>query len=178
MVASGPPVGRVTRTAGFNRFVWDVRHRNGLALAPATYTARLKVGDATLTESITVLIDPRVAEDGVTPADLQEQFDHGVRVAALVASVNQTLARVRTLQQQFGAGATANPEKLKIVNTLADKINTQPVRYGKPGLQAHIQYISRLGMGVDQKVGRDAIERYGVLKAELDAIIAELDRLK
>jgi photosystem II stability/assembly factor-like uncharacterized protein len=178
VVNSGPAVGRVTRTAGFNRFVWDVRHRNGLALAPATYTARLKVGDTTLTENITVLIDPRVAEDGVTPADLQEQFDHGVRVAALVASVNQTLARVRTLQQQYGAGAAADPEKLKIVNTLADKINTQPVRYGKPGLQAHVQYIARLGMGVDQKVGRDAIDRYNVLKKELDAIVAELDRLK
>jgi len=170
-------VGRVTRTAGFNRFVWDVRHRNGLNVAPAQYTARVKVGDATLTENFTVLIDPRVAADGVTPADLQEQFDHGVRVAALVAAVNQTQARVRTAQQQFAAGATANAEKLGIVNAMADKLNTQPVRYGKPGLQAHIQYISRLGMGVDQKVGRDAIERYGVLKAQLDAINAELDRI-
>ncbi|MCR4375927.1 MAG: hypothetical protein NUW22_13870, partial [Acidobacteria bacterium] len=176
--AADSAVGRVTRTAGFNRFVWDVRHRNGLAVAPAQYTARVTVGGTALSENFTVLIDPRVAADGVTPADLQEQFDHGVRVAALGASVNQTLARVRTAQQQFASGATANPEKLKIVNSLADKINTQPVRYGKPGLQAHIQYISRLGMGVDQKVGRDAIERYGVLKAELDAIIAELDRLK
>jgi len=175
--AVGPPVGRVTRTAGFNRFVWDVRHRNGLNVAPAQYTARVKVGDATLTENFTVLIDPRVAADGVTPADLQEQFEHGVRVAALVAAVNQTQARVRTAQQQFATGATANAEKLGIVNAIADKLNTQPVRYGKPGLQAHIQYISRLGMGVDQKVGRDAIERYGVLKAQLDAINAELDRI-
>ena len=174
----GQAVGRVTRNAGFNRFVWDVRHRNGLAVAPAQYTARVTVGGTSVTENVTVLIDPRVAADGVTPADLQEQFDHGVRVAALVAAVNQTLARVRTAQQQFASGATANPEKLKIVNGLADKINTQPVRYGKPGLQAHIQYIARLGMGVDQKVGRDAIERYGVLKAELDAINAELERLQ
>jgi hypothetical protein len=29
----------------------------------------------------------------------------------------------------------------------------------------------------DQKVGRDALERYGVLKKELDAIDAELTRI-
>jgi photosystem II stability/assembly factor-like uncharacterized protein len=175
--ASAQAVGRVTRTAGFNRFVWDVRHTNGLTLPPAQYTARVKVGDVTLTEPFTVLIDPRVAADGVTPADLQEQFDHGVKMAALVASVNQTVQRVRTAQQQFGTGATNDPTKLQAVSVIADKLNTQPVRYGKPGLQAHVQYVSRLGMGVDQKVGRDAIERYGVLKAELDAIIVELDKI-
>jgi hypothetical protein len=144
-------------------------------MAPAPYQARLKVGDVTLTEPFTVLIDPRVAEDDVTPADLQAQFEHGVKINALVASVNQTVARVRTAQTQLASGPAADPAKLKQVNALADKLNTQPIRYGRPGLQAHIQYIARLGLGVDQKVGRDAIERYGVLKAELDKIIEELN---
>jgi len=40
-----------------------------------------------------------------------------------------------------------------------------------------VQYVSRLGLGVDQKVGRDAIERYKVLKAELDKIIEELNAI-
>jgi hypothetical protein len=31
--------------------------------------------------------------------------------------------------------------------------------------------------GADQKVGRDAIQRYEVLRKELDAIKAELDRV-
>ncbi len=174
---SAQPVGRVTRTAGFNRFVWDVRHSNGLTMAPGQFQARVKVGDASLTESFTVLLDPNVAEDGVTAADLQEQFDHGVKMNALVTSVTQTVAKVRAAQTQFGSGATADPAKLKIVNAIADKLNTQPIRYGKPGLQAHIQYIARLGLGVDQKVGRDAIERYGVLKAELDKLIEELNAI-
>ncbi|MEO6222657.1 MAG: hypothetical protein ABIP90_05360, partial [Vicinamibacterales bacterium] len=173
--ANAQPLGRVTRTAGFNRFVWDVRHQNGLTMAPAQYQARLKVGDTTLTESFNVLLDPNVAEDGVTAEDLQEQFDHGVKMNALVASVNQTVTRVRAAQTQFGSGATADAAKLKQVNALADKLNTQPIRYGRPGLQAHIQYIARLGLGIDQKVGRDAIERYGVLKAELDKLIEQLN---
>jgi hypothetical protein len=31
--------------------------------------------------------------------------------------------------------------------------------------------------GADQKIGRDAIERYNVLKKQLDDIRAELDKL-
>ena len=79
---STPPP-RVTKKAGLNRFVWDVRHKNGLTVPPGRYQARLKVGSETIaTESFNVLIDPRVAAGGVTLADLQEQYDHNVRMRA------------------------------------------------------------------------------------------------
>ncbi len=172
---SAPPtvvVGRVTRNEGFNRFVWDVRHQNGMLVPPAAYQVRLKVGDTVLTQKVNVLIDPRVAIDDVTPSDLKEQFEHGVRVAALVTDVNQVVARVRQAQQQV-----TDPAKRKVLDEIADELLTDPVRYGKPGLQAHIQYINRLGLGVDQKVGRDAIERYETLKKELDALKIRLDQI-
>jgi len=51
------------------------------------------------------------------------------------------------------------------------------VRYGKPGLQAHITYLASMTASVDQKIGRDAIERYQVLKKELDTIRAVVDSL-
>jgi hypothetical protein len=54
---------------------------------------------------------------------------------------------------------------------------TEPVRYGKPGLQAHITYLASMTANVDQKIGRDAVERYAVLKKELDQLRAEVDRL-
>jgi len=46
-----PP--RVSKTVGLNRFVWDVRHKEGPVLPPGRYQARLKVGDKTLTEGST-----------------------------------------------------------------------------------------------------------------------------
>ena len=63
------------------------------------------------------------------------------------------------------------------VNAIAGKLLTEPVRYGKPGLQAHIMYLASLTSGVDQKIGRDAIDRYQVLRKELDAVKAEVDAL-
>ena len=76
------------------------------------------------------------------------------------------------------SGAAADP-KAKRLNEIYEMLVNTPegVRYNKPGLQAHINYLSGMTTGVDQKVGRDALDRYQVLKKELDAIRAELDKL-
>jgi hypothetical protein len=63
------------------------------------------------------------------------------------------------------------------LNALAAKLLTEPVRYGKPGLQAHITYLASMTARGDQKIGRDAVERYAELKKELDAVNAELSRV-
>ena len=169
----GGPAPRVTKEVGHNRFVWDVRNTAGLAMPPGAYQARLKVGDTTETQAFNVLIDPRVAAGGVTVADLKEQFDHNVRMRELVAQAGQLLTRVR-------AGMSgAEAEKSAKVRAIYEKLVNTPegVRYNKPGLQAHIQYLAGMTTGADQKIGRDAIERYQVLKKELEALKAEADRL-
>jgi hypothetical protein len=51
------------------------------------------------------------------------------------------------------------------------------VRYSKPGLQAHITYLAGMTANVDQRIGRDAIERYAVLQKDFDEIRAEVDRV-
>jgi len=171
------PPPRPTKVAGLNRMVWDVRNQAGVIVLPGQYQARLKIGAAALTESFNVLIDPRVAEDGVTLADLQEQFEHNMRVRELVTGVNQLVARVREAQTKPHAPMGADADKINALNAIAVKLNTQPVRYGKPGLQAQITYLAGMTANIDQKIGRDATERYEVLKKELDAISAEVLRL-
>ena len=170
-------VGRVAKNAGMNRLIWDVRNQAGVAVPPGEYQARLKVADKTLTQPFAVLIDPNVAADGVTVADLKEQYEHNLRTRELVASVNQTVARLRDAQARFTGTSGANAEKAKQLDAVAAKLLSEPVRYGKPGLQAHITYLAGMTARTDQKVGRDALERYAVLKKELDAVNAELTRL-
>jgi len=153
--------------------VWDVRNQAGVTLPPGRYQARIKTGGAVLTEAFNVLIDPRVAADGVTQADLQEQFDHNMRMREMVSTVNQLLTRVRQAQNTAGNDV----ETAKRLAAIAAKLMTEPVRYGKPGLQAHITYLASMTANVDQKIGRDAIERYEVLKKELEAVRAEVNQL-
>jgi photosystem II stability/assembly factor-like uncharacterized protein len=168
----GPPP-RVTKEVGVNRFVWDVRNSSGLTMPPGAYQARLKAGDVSQTQPLTVLIDPRVAAGGVTVADLKEQFDHNVRVRELTAAAAQLLTRVRAGMSEADADKAA---KLKAI--YEQLVNTpEGIRYNKPGLQSHITYLASMTTATDQKIGRDAVERYQVLKKELDALKADADRL-
>jgi hypothetical protein len=70
----------------------------------------------------------------------------------------------------------ANADK---VREIYEEIVSMPenVRYNKPGLQAHIQYLAGMTTGVDQKIGRDAIERYLELKKQVESLKADTDRL-
>jgi photosystem II stability/assembly factor-like uncharacterized protein len=171
------PPPRVTKVAGFNRFVWDVRNQAGVTLPPGRYQARVKTGVSVFTEPLNVLIDPRIAADGVTQADLQEQFEHNMRMRELVNGVNTLVTRVREGQNKFRSATGGDAETFTRLTAIAGKLLTEPVRYGKPGLQAHITYLASMTANVDQKIGRDAIERYEVLKKELNTIRAEVDQL-
>ena len=169
-------VPRVTKTEGLNRFVWDVRQQAGTLAPPGTYQARLTVGATTQMHPFTVLIDPNVAADGVTVADLKEQYEHNLRMRQLVTDANQLAARVRDAQGRTKGESGPGSKGLQ-VDAVAAKLFTEPVRYGKPGLQAHITYLAGMTTGADQKIGRDALERYATLRKDLDALSAELDKI-
>jgi hypothetical protein len=172
----GAPASRVTKNAGVNRFVWNVQHQSGLGMPPGAYQARLTVDGKAITQPFTVLVDPRLAVEGVTAADIREQFEHNLKMRAMVAEVNQLVGRVREAQSKLRA-SDPNSEMLKRVDAVAAKLLTEPVRYGKPGLQAHISYLAGMTTGADMKIGRDAIARHAVLRKELDAVRTEVDQV-
>jgi hypothetical protein len=100
-----------------------------------------------------------------------------MRMRALVNGINRLVARVREAQNKAPAVANGDGDTSARLKAIAAKLFTEPVRYGKPGLQAHITYLASMTANVDQKIGRDAIERYAVLKKEFDAVSAEVDQL-
>jgi photosystem II stability/assembly factor-like uncharacterized protein len=181
---AAPPVGRgrggfvprVTKTEGMNRFVWDVRQQAGIVAPPGSYQARLTVAATTQTQPFSVLIDPNVGADGVTVADLKEQYEHNLRMRQLVTDANQLAARVRDAQTKL-KGESGGDGKAAQIAAIAAKLFTEPVRYGKPGLQSHITYLAGMTAGADQKIGRDALERYATLRKDLAGLTAELDKI-
>jgi hypothetical protein len=180
---------RLTKNQGLNRFIWDLTYPgpweaatrqpggNGPVAVPGAYRVRLTVGDWSATQPLVVKIDPRVARDGVTLADLREQFEHNVRVRDLVSDVNRAVARVRETRARLKDAGGAAADTLQKLAAIEAKLVTPPIRYSKPELQAHITYLYSMTNTADQKVGRDAIERYRVLRRELDARLAELRSL-
>jgi hypothetical protein len=175
--AAVPTLNRVTKNAGLNRFVWDVGHSSGLGAPPGRYQARLSVGAETRTVPFVVRIDPRLAAEGLTEADLRYQFEHNTRMRAMNAEVGAVVQRVRAAETRLrAASGRAAADSLARVQAIAAKLLTEPVRYGKPGLQAHISYLAGMHTRVDQKIGKDSIDRAAVLRRELDAVKAEVDR--
>ena len=95
----------------------------------------------------------------------------------LVTEANALVARLRAADARLRTASGAAADTLAKVRALSEKMLTQPVRYGKPGLQAHISYLAGMTTRADQKVGRDALERYTVLRKEFDAAQAEAIRI-
>ncbi|HLH17859.1 MAG TPA: hypothetical protein VKX45_11590 [Bryobacteraceae bacterium] len=178
---SGPT--RLEKTAGMHRFTWDLRYPgpwqsaqrpegpNGPMAVPGKYAVRLTVGSYTATEPLTVVEDPRNVADNVTLSDLREQFEHNMRVRELVSEANRTVARVRAEQSK------ASGDREVKLKQLADKLITPPIRYSQPELQTQITYLYSVTTATDQKPGRDVVERYGVLKKELEEREKELDAI-
>ncbi len=167
------PAPRVTKDTGMNRVVWDVRNTAGLSMPPGPYQARLTVNQMAATQPFSVLIDPRIAAEGTTAADLKEQYEHNVRVRELGAQAQQLLTRVRA-----GMNGAAGDKATKLRAIYEQLVDTpEGVRYNKPGLQTHIRYLGSMTANVDQKIGRDAIDRYQELKKELDALKSQADAM-
>src|SRR5215208_2233818 len=183
---------RLSARPGLNRFIWDLTYpgpwaasarqsgRNGPMAAPGAYTVRLTVGGSpAVTRPLVLRADPRAARDGATPAVLQEQLAHNLRVRDLVSDANAAVERVRSARRRLRAaeGGSAAADTLRRLDAIERRLVTPPVRYSQPGLQAHIQYLYGMTLGADQRVGRDAVERYQALRKEMDAMQAELSKV-
>jgi len=154
---------------------WDANPRrsarNGPMVSPGRYTVRLRANGVTETQQLFLRNDPRVTRDGVTAAVLSEQLAHNLRVRDLVTDVNLAVARVQGAAKNAAVPAAADRQRR--LAAIESRLVTPPVRYSRPALQAQIQYLYGASMGADQKVGRDAVLRYQVLRRELDVVLGE-----
>ena len=125
-----------------------------------------------------MLLDPNVAADGVTTADLVEQFEHNLRTRELTASVADTVTRVRNAKAQVAT----DPDKggngcRRFPDQLLNHARGRALQQARVAVSRHTYLAGMNFTGADQKIGRDAIERYNALKKQLDDIRAELDKL-
>ena len=170
---------------GMNRFVWDLRHPgapassggemqgggsggNGPLAAPGTYRARLTASGMVRTESFTVRIDPRVAKDGVTVADLAEQTKFALKVRDQLFEARRLAERVReAIEARRGDQAR--------LQSIRDRLITKAGPYED---QMFIDQLSNVGREIgqaDQKVGASAYERFNDLLKEWTAIKADAE---
>jgi hypothetical protein len=173
---------RLSGAAGMHRFMWDLRTlsapgaggRGGAPLiVPGTYQVRLKTGDFVESKPLEVKLDPRVAADGVTIADLQEQFDLLRRIQAVSADARDIARAIELamVAKRSVSGAAASLEALHA------KLVTAGGAYPEPMLIDQLSNVARMAGSADQKVGRSAFEYLAELEKELAVIKAEAGKL-
>jgi hypothetical protein len=173
---AAPPV-RLTTNVGMNRLIWDFNNAGGAMVPPGTYRVKMTMRGWSDTQPITLTLDPRLAADRVTAADLREQYDHNNRTRELVVEVGRVANRVR--QARTRLRSAGNADSLAKVEAIATTLfgADEGVRYGRPGLQTQITYLAGMTGRVDQRIGRDAIDRYQVLRKELSTVEARVNGL-
>ena len=166
--APGPP--RLSKTAGHHRFRWDFAMagpwdpspsragRGGPWVAPASYQVRLTVGDWSATRPVRVLPDPRLTKEGLTTLDYQAQLTTALAARDLVSAVRALVANLAERRK-----TETNPRLAELEATLTAGAG----RYPTPRLAEQAEYLYRMTLSADQRLGRDVTERLAELREQL-----------
>jgi photosystem II stability/assembly factor-like uncharacterized protein len=191
--------------AGMNKWSWDMRLKDaklekdavlwgmgrGPVVPPGSYQARLSMGEWSQTVDFEIVKDPRLA---TTQADFEAQYELSKKAWEGLNESHAALARLRDVRTQVGdlakrledAGKGEGVEDAaKLVKERLGEIEkkiyqtqseaTQDVLNFPPKLDN--QFIALMGTieSSDNPPTAGSVERYEDLRAELDAILAELD---
>lgn len=125
-----------TTAAGLNTFKWDLRYKgattfDGMIIWSArpargprapmgTYQVRMTANGKQLTQDFDLIMNPNL--EGVTEADLKEQFDLSNKIIAKETSANETVIEIRKMQNMIKKGVEKNPELKTATEGLLNKI--------------------------------------------------------
>jgi hypothetical protein len=164
----------LSKQVGLNRFTWDLRYDNfGPLVVPGRYQVRLSADGWTQAQPLEVKLDPRLARDGVTQADLEEQL-------ALLLKVRDTTNEARAFARQIEQALQQNKDAadaVKQLQTLRAKLVTAPGPYPQPMLIDQLSGINRMAGAADRKIGRSTIAYLEELRRELATLQAEFKRI-
>lgn len=203
-----PGPARVTVAQGINRFAWDMRYegatvfpgmimwaaqpQRGPAAPTGRYTVRITANGETKSRDFSIALDPRLKADGISEADLLEQFKLSMRVRDKVSEANQAVIDIRNLREQVNQRLQKVPARKKVeIQKLADGL-MQPLtaveeeayqvknRSGQDPLNYPIKLNNKIAalVGViesaDARPTDQSVEVFNELSAQLDAQIAKM----
>jgi photosystem II stability/assembly factor-like uncharacterized protein len=109
-----PPKPELTKEAGVLRAVWDLTYEGAVKITnakvdwgdpkegplalPGEYTLTLKAAGQTLTGTVRVLPDPRVA---LGAAELEEQLAHSLEIRDAISRLSRAVEKVRSIRSQL-----------------------------------------------------------------------------
>ncbi|MGC6285240.1 MAG: WD40/YVTN/BNR-like repeat-containing protein [Polaribacter sp.] len=168
---------RLETKAGINRFRWDmrqkgawspserIRYKRGPLVAPGNYTARLTVNGKSVEQSFEIKMDPRVARNGISKADIKNQI-------AMQQKVIDLLSKTRRLQANLEKDTSAKAK------TVLRKMKNARGAYPQQMFTSQVSYLLNMISTADQKPGGEATKRFKELSEEFEKLNQELSNDK
>ena len=149
---------------------------------PGKYTVRLTAAGQTITRSFELKSDPRVAADGVTDAAIAEQVKFQLQVRDAISEARKLQLAIEQAMQKAGLKPQLapgmpgdSPSTTKYdhpLQKLYARVIDTPGIYTQPMLINQLNNIQRMIGQADQKIGKDAYDRFDDLLQELGAVQA------
>ena len=170
---------------GMHRFRWDMSHtgawderenrryQNGPMAKPGRYTVKLSVDGETLTQSFDLLLDPRLAEAGVSLSDVKKQEAVSLEIISLLCEAKKMTDHIEKEIKKLKAKTGLSPEetaRLEKLNALKNKLENAKGDYPQNMFNSQVAYLYGIVNGADQVPGRDVMERLEELKSEFEAL--------
>jgi len=188
---------RISTQAGMHCFVWDLsypgpdypdsgsRRGRGPLVVPGNYMVKLLIGNWSQIQILHVKIDPRVAEDGVTQKDMEEQLALNLEIRETINSLTWALETIRTERKKIiQSGAQTGLEKESLIKQLtAVEEKLIQVKEGKVGAQLkpmlfrQLTYLYGMTTQADQRPGNDAYLRLKDIKKQLEGYLSRLKQI-
>jgi hypothetical protein len=172
--------------------MWAAQPQRGPAAPTGRYTVRVTANGETKSRDFNVTIDPRLIADGITEADLLEQFKLSLRVRDKVSEANQAVIDIRSLREQINQRMQKVTGRRKDeIQKLADAVlipltaveeeayqvrnrsGQDPLNYPIK-LNNKIAALSGVIESADNKPTNQSVEVFNELSAQLDAQLAKM----
>lgn len=185
--------------AGMQRILWDLRYPGpwapnapeggpgGPMVPPGKYTIKLTSGGQTTTRTLEVKSDPRVAADGVADGDIAEQVRFQLQVRDAISDARKLQADIEAAMKKAGVKPVAalppgkSPGEIAYehpLQALWSQVADTPGIYVPGMLATQLNNVQRMVTQADQKIGKDAYDRFGDLQKELTKLQAEFAKVK
>ena len=174
---------KLSTKSGLNRFEWDLRqkgpwakdekqrHKYGPLVAPGSYTVTLEVGGQSIEQPFEIIMDPRVAQEGISAGDIQTQLLMQNKVINLLSEARKLQANLEEEAEALeGKKAKAKAARLGKVKAVLKKLKNDEGAYPQQMLVSQISYLLGMISRADQLPGQDVEQRYTELVASIGKI--------
>jgi photosystem II stability/assembly factor-like uncharacterized protein len=194
----------IPAASGMNRYAWNLRWEppvkipgafysgvgpQGPLVKPGRYTLKLTVGSQTFTQTLEVILDPRVKN--VRAEDLEKQFDLAMQVRdantdlhRAVNQVRELRSEIKALRQRFENDASLKPlvAQAGALDKKMTPVEEELIQVNMKGSEANLAFPNKLNeefdsfsssvTSSDAAPTRQQYEVFKMLRGELDEQLA------